>query len=184
MRNRPLLFLLPLLLLLSGCGYRFVNQGFRDLEVSVPYIEGDLDGAFTAAVVHQVSTRNAFVYSTCGGTHSLRICLMEPKLENIGFRFAPDKQGAISKITAATEARLTARAKVSLIECSTGRVLLGPVEVFSYLDYDFESDFSNVNLHAFSLGQLEMNQQASDNTYARLNDLLAQKIVDYVEGSW
>lgn len=109
---------------------------------------------------------------------------MEPKLENIGFRFAPDKRGERSKILAATEARLTVRAKVSLIECATGRVLLGPVEVFSYLDYDFESDFSNVNRHAFSLGQLEMNQQASDNTYARLNDLLAQKIVDYVEGSW
>lgn len=124
-------------------------------------------------------------YASCGGDLCLRICLLQPEENNIGFRYAPKKKGeGLSNILAATEARLTARAKVSLIERANGRVILGPNVVFSSIDLDFESDFSKVNYHSSSLGQLEMFNQASDNAYQRVNELLAQKIVDYVEGSW
>ncbi len=175
---------LALLICLSSCGYHFVDQGFTGVKVAVPYVEGDLDGRLTSALVHQIATRSSMVYADCGASYAIRVCTLEPRLDNVGFRFAPDKKGGESRILAATESRLSARAKVSVIECATGRVLLGPVEVFSFLDFDFDTDYTNQNDHAFSLGQSEMNQQASDNAFLRLNELLAQKIVDYVEGSW
>lgn len=176
--------LLVVLTLLTGCGYHLGNQALRKVEISVPYVEGDLDGTFTSALVHEIATRSSLSYTSCGGDLCLRICLLEPEEDNIGFRYAPGKKKEPTRILTATEARITLRAKVSLTDRKTGRVILGPNCVFSSLDLDFESDFSKTDFHSFSLGQLEMYNQASDNAYHRLNERLAQKIVDYVEGSW
>lgn len=60
----------------------------------------------------------------------------------------------------------------------------GPFKIGRYLDYDFEPDLSNVNFHAFSLGQLEMSNLALDAAMIGACDLLAEKIVDYINHGW
>jgi len=71
-----------------------------------------------------------------------------------------------------------------LIDRCTGACILGPCEITSSITYDLEPDLSNVNFHAFSLGQLQMHNLALDAATPPLYTLLAEKIVDYVDHCW
>ncbi len=182
---RGLWVVLLLCFFLTSCGYRFGRGGIRDCysTISVPYVEGDDTGLMTNALVRTLSTKGGLSYLSSGAQLLLKVCLFEPIDENIGFIYAPEKDGGISNIVVSNEARLRLIAEVSLIDCCSGECVLGPLEISSSIDYDFESDLSNVQAHAFSLGQLEMNNLAKDAAFPSLYTLLAEKIVDYVRYS-
>ena len=172
---------------LSSCGYRWGRGEIleRYSTVCVPYAAGDEKGLFTAALIRAVTTRGSLVYTSLGADLTLKVCLFAPEDTNIGFLYAPDRHdGGISKVTSANEARLSMKAQVSLIDRRSGACVLGPLEIFAYLDYDFESDLSNVNDNHFSLGQFEMHNMAQDAAFSPLYKLLAEKIVDYVNHCW
>lgn len=181
-------FLLCLIVVtLTACGYRWGRGEIleRYSTVCVPYAAGDEKGLFTAALVRAITTRGSLRYSSSGADLTLKVCLFAPDDTNIGFIYAPDrKDGGISKVITANEARLTMKAQVSLIDRRSGACLLGPLEICSYLDYDFESDLDNVNDNRFSLGQFEMHNMAQDAAFHPLYTLLAEKIVDYVNNCW
>lgn len=174
--------LLLLCLLLSGCGYRFANAPYT---ISVPYVEGDAKGQFTQILVNKLAKESPFYYSNCGDL-ALHVCLMAPVIENVGFRYAPpdDADDEATHILTSTEARLELTAIVRLVDTRNGTLIYGPKSVTSSLSYDFESDFSNVNFHAFALGQLEMNNLAEEVALCPTYGLLAQKIVDVLVADW
>jgi len=154
--------------------------------VCVPYVEGDKDGLFTAALIRAVTTSGCWVYGGSGGDLVLKVSLLPPEDLTIGYIFAPpDRDDHLFKNTIVSqEARLILAANVVLVERGTGKTLFGPLTVGRYLDYDYEPDLSNKDLNAFSLGQLEMHNLAQDAAFPALYTLLAEKIVDYVNKGW
>ncbi len=182
------LFAFGLLLVLSSCGYRFGRGELieRYCSVCIPYVEGDNEGLLTTALIRSMTTSGALAYRSYGSDLVLKVCLLPPLDTNIGFAYAPDDEedDNFSDIVVSNEARLAMTATFSLIDRRTGACILGPCEVVSSLTYDFEPDLSNVDFHAFSLGQLEMHNLAMDAATPRLYSILAEKIVDYVNHCW
>jgi hypothetical protein len=183
-------------LFLTSCGYHFGRGEIlqRYSTVCVPYVEGDEQGFFTTTLIRQITSQGCLAYRSSGADLALRVCLLEPVDTNIGFIYAPKKNKKHSKslkknkkqsrIIVSHEARLMMAATVSLIDRRSGECVLGPMEIRSWIDYDFEPDLGNVNFHAFSLGQLERHNLAQDAACRPLHVLLAEKIVDYVNNSW
>ena len=131
-----------------------------------------------------MTTSGTLAYRSYGSDLVLRVCLLKPIDTNIGFAYAPNDDGSVSKIVVSNEARLTMTAIVRLIDRCTGSCILGPCEVTSSIAYDFEPDLGNVDFHAFSLGQLEMHNLALDAATPPLYTILAEKIVDYINHCW
>lgn len=181
-------FCFSLTFLLSSCGYRFSESGLleRYSTICIPFAEGDNDGCFTSALIRTLTSRKGIVYRTSGADLLLNVCLLEPEDTNIGFIYAPPDEGDnnASTLVVAHEGRLGLSARVSVIDRRTGNCVLGPMIIQSFQEYDFEPDLSNVDRHAFSLGQLEMHNLAQDAAFFPLYNLLAEKIVDYVVNGW
>lgn len=183
-----ILVLCLLFLCLPSCGYRFgrgeILERYRT--VCVPYVEGDDRGLLTTSLIRTITTRGALAYRSSCADLILKVCLLPPVDENIGFAYAPPDVGDndFSNLVVANEARLTLTAKVSVMNGCTGECILGPMEITSSLSYDFEPDLSNVDAQAFALGQLEMHNLAQESAFPPLFNLLAEKIIDYVTFSW
>ena len=171
-----------LLLFLSSCGYHCGTGALaaRYNTISIPYVQGDNEGAMTQALIQKVSTQSMLHYANNDGDLLLKVCLSDPKEKNIGYRYAPNS----TTVVVASEGRLTQEATVTVVDCENSCTVLGPFKIVATFDYDFLSDMSNINEHAFSLGQLEMNSLAKVAATPALYNLLAEKITDYVNNSW
>ena len=178
--------ILLLLGLCTSCGYRFGRGEIleRYSTVCVPYVEGDDQGVFTTTLIRTLTSRGSLTYSSYGSDLLLKVCLFAPSDVNIGFAYAPKRGGEFTHIVVSNEARLTLNARVTLMDRRTGACILGPLQIATSIDYDFEPDLSDLNANAFSLGQLEMHNLAQDAAYPPLYNLLAEKIVDYVSCAW
>ena len=154
--------------------------------VCIPYVEGDRDGLFTAALIRKITTSGCLTYRSSGADLVLRVSLLLPDDVNIGFIYAPPDKGddEASNIVVSNEARVSLNASVTLIDRATCDPILGPVVMGSFLDYDFAPDLTDVNFHAFSLGQLEMHTLAQEAALPSLYDLMAAKIVSYLCNYW
>jgi hypothetical protein len=185
-RVRRLCFLFLCIVLFTACGYRVGRGGslVSYSTVCIPYVQGDDTGLFTDAIIHTVVAKTNLNYCSQGADLTLKVCLLQPINENIGFAYAPNDERGLAHVIVSNEARLTLTAEVTLLDQCSGRCLMGPTEITYSIDYDFEPDLSNVNFHAFALGQLEMNNLAQDAAFPPLYTLLAEKIVDYVNYSW
>ncbi len=175
-----------IILLLSGCGYRF-GKGELIAEyqsITIPYVAGDDDGFFSAELIRRFSETGTLCLSNCNGELILDVCLFEPDDENIGYIYARNEDEELTKKVVSHEGRLSISAKVTVREAATGACLLGPCEIDSFLDFDFEPDLATFEDHEFALGQLEMHPLAIDAAMQSLYERLAQKIVDYVIHSW
>jgi hypothetical protein len=177
---------LLLLLLLSACGYRFEDESIatKYSTISVPYVVGDWDGGLTAAIVEQIGRTGCYTYQRDGGALVLKVVLGDFEENNIGFRYDRNRKGKLRNSIIPTETRMTATAEVTLIEAASGKAILGPVCLKATVDFDhdYESPLNSVNI--FSLGQLSDYDDALDAVYHPLNQLLAQKIVDFICDSW
>lgn len=169
-------FAFLVLTLCVSCGYHFSNRGSNNCSICVPYVEGDDSGMLTNALIRSLSSRSALAYSTYDSDFILKVCLQPPEDTNIGFEYAPKAHDII----VSNEARVTLKATIRLIDRRTGSCVLGPCDISSSLDYDFEPDLGNVNFHAFSLGQLEMHGLALDAATTSLYSILAEQIADNI----
>jgi len=171
-----------LLFTLTSCGYRCGTGALaeRYQTIMVPYAKGDKMGMLTKALIEKVCTQSMLTYVNSGGDLQLNVCITSPKSQNIGYRYAPKNP----KVVVANEGRLIQEATVTLVDCKNHCTVLGPFTITTTFDFDFNPDTSTINEHAFSLGQLEMNNLAKDVATPPLYNLLAEKIVDYVNNSW
>lgn len=175
------LFLLTLLV--TGCGYRFGTgeSSFANRSIYVPYVEGDESGFLTNSLIYALSTRVRLCSEEESPDLILQVCLKPPVDVTIGFRYANGKE---RQVISSDEARLTVIAEVKLIDCATGCLLGKCHKVIASIDYDFESDFSNLGEDTFSLGQLKMYNEAHQTSQRSLFKILSEKIVDSLFYCW
>lgn len=173
-------------LFLSACGYQF-KQGSSSSypkTISIPFVEGDKTGDFTAALIQAFSTSGFFEYRQYGGSLTLKVELLDFRDENIGFRYDRNQQGELTKTLIPTESRLCVLSEVAVVDSSTGCILAGPARISANAEFDHDYYFSRDGVNVFSLGQLTDVDSARDAVYQPLNKILAQKIVDFVSNSW
>lgn len=173
-------------LLLTACGYHMGYQGLSQQysTLSLPYVEGDNDGSLTAAIAHQVAISGSFQYRVDGGEVILIVKTDKLGEKNIGFRYDRDNKGHVTHSIIPSETRLSLTAEISLVEASSGRVLLAPVKLTASVDCDHEYNYSRFGVNVFSLGQLTDADAAFEAARSPLHRRLAQKIVDYISNSW
>lgn len=178
---------LCLALILSGCGYS-TGQGeglpSRYRTISVPYIDGDNEGAFTAAVIKEIAQTGAFEFRDRGGRLDLFVRIIDLREDNIGFRYDRKKKGQLTKDIIPTEMRATLFVEVSVVDTASNCCVLGPVRLSASIDVDHDFYFSRDGVNVFSLGQLSDIDAAYDALEAPLYDKMAIKIADYVTQSW
>lgn len=205
------------LIVLSSCGY-YAGQG--DITsgystISIPYIEGDEYGDFTAALAKEIAVTGPLRYSRCNGDLTLKVSVIDYDYENVGFRYDRKKDkhkdkdqisGQSSHVSSEsfisseskddieeirlshsvipTETRVEAIAEVTLIESNSGCVLLGPVQIRAFMDFDHDYYYSWNGVNESSLGQLTDYDAAVDGSFKPLYAILAHKIADYIYDAW
>lgn len=175
-----------ILLLLSGCGYQ-MGQGTLPAQyqtITVPYIEGDMTGEMTSALIREISRSGGFEYKTCSAQLILKVAIIEIKDENIGYRYDLNKKGRLTHAIIPTESRITALAEVTVLDGCKLCPVLGPVRIYASVDFDHAYYFVRDGENIFSLGQVNDYDEAYDAVMRPLGKVLADKIVDFVVYSW
>ncbi|MBA3815094.1 MAG: hypothetical protein H0X29_00950 [Parachlamydiaceae bacterium] len=185
----PLLLLVILsgAILFSCCGYHFNdNSGLaaKYTSISVPYVEGDLDGSLTAAIIHEFVRSGSFEYRRTGGALVLKVSIIDDRNDNIGFRYDRKKDGERRRSIIPTETRRISFVEIKVEDTSSSAIVLGPVQISANVAFDHDYEYARDEVNVFSLGQLSDFNQAVDAAQAPLNQVLARKIVDYVTYSW
>ncbi len=179
---------LSLILLFTSCGYQILSLDTVDGEnriISVPYIEGDTDGALTAAVIKQLVKSGRFCYreegaAKEGAEFELLVKIVNVVEDEIGFRYDRKKRGQLRKEIIPTEMRATLIVEVTLCDKCKGLNLVGPVQLSCNVEFDHDYYFSRNRVNVFSLGQLTNIDAATDAMYVPLYEAMAVKIVDYL----
>lgn len=191
----PLLkIILGCLCVLCSCGYRLEDdESFEDkvTTINIPYAKGDVQGILTNELIRQISSSGYFVYVREGGALTLNVNIISDMTSKIGWRF--DRNEKTCKRTnhlQPTEARRYITAEISLFDEGSLTEIIKPTLVNAFFDYDFIGthslcDLSFIDQHghrqtvtAFSLGQLDSVEGATDDVAVPLYRLLAQKIVN------
>lgn len=173
-------------LLLTSCGYHTGQGCIPDVyqTISIPYVEGDIDGDLTAALVKQFSQSGGLQYRNRGGELFLKVKLVDSREENVGFRYDRKKSGKLDHTIIPTEMRMTIFAEFCVCKSCSGETILGPVIISASKDFDHDYYTSRHGVNIFSLGQLTDIDDAKDGIQVPLNQELAKKIVDYVNEAW
>ena len=110
--------LLPLLLL-NSCSYEWYSSEGSLRTVSVPFVTGDEDGSFTAALVHALSRSGISVVSS-GASRRLEAKIKAASTEVVGYRIDPQKiKSEIKKNIVASEGRRNLSVEVALYSSSS-----------------------------------------------------------------
>ena len=180
-----------LLVLLSGCGYRFSDKQERQNTISVPFIKGDADGMLTSEIIQALSASGYFEFRKNNGNLELQVAILSDSDDRIGYRYDRNPTtGKLRKNIVGTENRETINIEAKLIDVYTQEVILGPEVISASADYDYvdsnsirdltfvNSDGHPTTIINFSLGQLDSIEGAHDDAQMPIFHKLAQKIVD------
>lgn len=175
-----------LMLTLSSCQYQF---GMGELPksystISIPYVEGDLNGDLTAELIRQFSVSGALKYVPYGGSLILQVKYVDRHDENIGYHYDRKKSGQLKDYIVPTETRLFATVEVTLVDASHMQAIAGPMMITTSIDFDHEYYASYHAINIFSMGQLTDIDEARETVMRPLNERMAKKVVDYVVNLW
>lgn len=176
----------------SGCGYHTVSSDDKTT-ISVPYVEGDAEGQFTAELIRQLTNSDLYTFVRKDGDLCLKVSIVGDKNDVVGFQYdLTTTKGKIERNLMPLENRRTLTATVTLIDTSTEEVVLGPVNIKASTDYDYIDvnslkTVSFINEHgkrektiSFSLGQLDSIEGAQDAALTPIYCQLAQKIAQAI----
>ncbi len=152
--------------------------------MTVPFVEGDLDGQLTSVLTQEISESG--LLSTCerDGELSLHVKILGFKNEDIGYDRFYNKENDIQRWMVPNERRLSILVKISVVDEETQKVILGPADLSTSVTYNFDPEYSVDNLVGFSLGQFNFSENAQDIAETPLNQQIAKQIVDYVVDGW
>jgi Lipopolysaccharide-assembly len=172
----------------SSCGYHTAASDDKT-SISIPYVEGDAQGQFTAELIRQITNSNHYDFVKNDGDLVLKVVLEGDKSDIIGFQYdETPKKGEIEKNLMANENRRSLTAQVTLTDACTEKVIVGPVNITASTDYDYIDvnslkEVSLINEQgkpertiSFSLGQLDSIEGAQDAALTPVYRLLAQKV--------
>lgn len=182
--------------MLAGCGYRVGEpENLECLNVSslsIPYVDGDIDGQLTDELIKAFASSGIFTYRPHDGALELRVKIINQDNKTLGWRFNRNKTGKRNKDLISVEGRRHVSAEVTLIDALNDEVLLGPIVVQADLDFDCVEPDSLEDLSFidkagkrrtsinFSLGQLDSTEGAYDDSWTPLSRHLARRILDIV----
>lgn len=178
---RRLLLLIGLLL--SGCGCYKLNPILREGKaptISIPYIQGDLDGQLTAALIREVSTSGAYTYRLDGAEWILKARIIDDTYENIGFRYDRSRKGRLKHWVIPVEMREGILIEVELLSACPMQVVQGPCNLYASIEYDHDYYTIRDGVNVFSLGQLTDIDSAEDAAKKPLYQKLAEKVVSWL----
>ncbi len=181
-----------IVLILTACGYRSADFPSEEIStISVPYVQGDFEGALTDELIRQLSSSGRFEVVREGGSLILNVAIIGNASERIGYQYdRDDTSGKLQKHLFATENRRLITAELTLVDSVSEEVLLGPAQVKGSADYDYTDSGSLYELTfinsqgrpektlTFSLGQLDSIEGAQDDAVIPVYRELARKIVD------
>lgn len=187
-QNLKLLLLASLLpFSLTSCGYRAASSENKTT-LSIPYVKGDLQGQFTAELVRQVANFGMYDYVKKDGDLTLQVTFVGDKSDVIGFQYdLTEKKGEIERNLMPQENRRTITAQVTMIRACTDEVVVGPLNISAWADFDyidvnslktvsFKNEGKREKTISFSLGQLDSIEGAQDASLTPIYRQLAQKI--------
>ena len=180
---------LLLLTLLTSCGYHLTKS--EETTLSIPYIKGDVNGAFTNSLIKAFATSGEFQYTDHGATLLLEGKIISDKTQNIGYQFQRDpSSGKRTNRLLPSEGRREITVEIILINTHSQKTLYGPLTVSAHIDYDSVDstslrDTSFISMKqprqsvlSFSLGQLDSIDGAKETALEPLYHRLALKIVE------
>lgn len=179
---RPARFISILLGLLTACGYT-LNQVPDRAEaptISIPYVEGDIDGRFTSALIREVSASGNYVYRRSGGEWILQVRIINDSYENIGFRYDRSRKDRVKHWIIPVELREGLLIEVQLISGYTQEVVKGPNRIAAQIEYDHDYYTIRDGVNIFSLGQLTDIDSAEDAAKTPLFERAAEKVVNWL----
>jgi len=150
--------------------------------ISIPYIEGDLHGELTAAVVREIAAASPFQYRSEGGDLQLIVKIIDIDDTNIGFRYDCKHNHKHSKSIIPSETRLSIVVEITLINAATDIAVFSPVRLMASIDLDHDYNYSlrSRGIVHFSLGQLTDADDSFEAAHTPLYLAIAQKITDYI----
>lgn len=176
----------------SSCGYHFREVASQEAvaSISVPYIEGDMEGKLTACIIKELATHPSYQYKSRGASCFLHVEVIKNEDEQVGYRHDRlESTAALLNRLVPVEGRKKMRLRAQLQETGTGKVLAGPFEVSAYKDYDFVNfdtykelafvDIQNqpFSTLAYSLGQLDSIEGAKEAAIQSVYIELAKKLL-------
>jgi len=184
------LALIALLLTCGGCGYRLATLDTTHRPtITVPYVEGDISGELTSALIHAIAKNTSFEPRVSHGRYRLDVTILSSVHNYIGFRYDRDEiTGERIDRLQPDEERKTVKVEVQLVDTYSGKPILGPQIIEGRTDYDYVnsdvlSDLSFLNkagrresVLQFSLGQLDAVENAREAALTPLYERLASQI--------
>jgi hypothetical protein len=180
-------------LMLSSCGYHYAEQedSGKVYTVTVPYISGDSDAILNNALVYQLGSSGRFRCVQSGGEYILQATFLSDNQSRIDFRYDRDNvTGSLEKNLLGVEDRRTVLIRASLVDAQSKKVIVGPFEVSSDVEYDYidpgspldllftNASGSSESIIQFSLGQLDSSEGAFDDSSKLLFERLAEKVTE------
>ena len=179
-------------LLCAGCGYQVSKGtlGEGSHTVSLPLIRGDEEGYFRNNLAKELSKSGHFIYSSGEAHYRLDVAIVEDKKETVGYAWdqAP-VTGAFIKRLYPNEGRRKVKVSVSLVDTVKKKAVVPPFFVSVSTDYDFVNPTALQNVQfkdihgqvqsvlQYSLGQLDSEEGARQETAGPLSQMLATEIV-------
>lgn len=156
-------FLALALTFLSACGYHLGAQGKVSgyQTVSVPYVKGDVEGAFTTSLIEELTASGPLQFvSGDNGDITLDVRITGERSDNISFQFPKQIRGSDDHLVS-SEKRLRLVVEGHLLDSTTGEDVIEPFYLIEGVDFDFLPIGSAVeNAIEFSLGQLDSEEGA------------------------
>lgn len=179
-----------ILLLLTGCGYR--SDGEEKISVSVPYVVGDHEGELTRVLASTISQNPYFRYTGGEGDWIVKAKVKNSINDRIGYRYDRSQtEGTLKSNVIGIENRKTITVEVTVVNSTTGKVVLGPQEIKAGADFDYinpnnRQDISFINPStgvpnpsiSFSLGQLDSVGSAGEDAIYPIHQKIATRIVE------
>ncbi len=184
-----------MLLICAGCGYQACSScGSNNGElttITIPLIRGDENGDLRTSLAKKVAHTPGLAYSSKTDTrYRLDVKILEDASETIGFAWDEDPiTGEFIKRLYPNEGRRKVKASVSLFDSVTEKAVVSPFTVEGVADFDFVNptalkniEFENVQgnkqtVLPFSLGQLDSEEGAKQESFRPLSDTIADQIV-------
>ena len=178
---RRLIFIIGVILL-SSCGYKLnpLISANKVRTLSIPYVEGDIDGQLTATLIGEISTSGAYHYQDEGAEWILKARILDNTYENIGFRYDRSRKGRLKHWLIPVERRKGVLIEVELLSACALQVVQGPCQLYASIEYDHDYYTIRDGVNVFSLCQLTDIDSAEDAAKIPLYQKLAEKVVSWL----
>lgn len=169
---------LLLALILTSCSSYHWHQPSQVRAIHVPFVQHDMDGQLTAALVEALA--HSGVIMDKDSPLVLEVDLAGQHMNSVGYTYGYDDQGNPTTALYPSEARYHWMCKVALKDTQAD-IYLAPMQKLDVsVDFDYQTDDMPYNEVQFSVGQLNLREEASASSQVLLCKKMARAITDWL----